>query len=99
MSEYRIEYENDVGDDEGFCEWWQIYEDDRHIASCDEKSDAEAIARKLRHFDAMERALREVIQHVEDPNVERLPPSQCTLCRTYRMKIHNALTAYDNDKE
>ena len=41
-------------------------------------------------FVAMKDALREILEHVEDMQVDRVG-SQCTLCHTFRMLGHAAL--------
>ena len=45
---FRIEYDNDTGPgDEGFWEWFDVYEDDRRIARCDSRADADRIVKAL----------------------------------------------------
>lgn len=43
-------------------------------------------------------ALKAILDHVEDMNVERVS-SQCTLCHTFRMMGHAALAAADGKTE
>lgn len=58
------------------------------IATLEEKDAAkEQAGRKM--FEA----LAKILNHVEDMKVERMPPSQCTLCHTFRMIGHEALAA------
>lgn len=47
-------------------------------------------------FVAMREALREILDHVEDMNIERVG-SQCTLCHTFRMIGHSALTQAEKE--
>ena len=44
-------------------------------------------------------ALKSILAHVEDMDVERLPRNQCTLCHTYRMIGHAAITKAEGRTE
>lgn len=46
MSEYRIEYENDVGGDGGFSAWWAVIGNGREF-TCKSQADAEWLAAVL----------------------------------------------------
>jgi hypothetical protein len=50
-----------------------------------------ANAQLMRAAPDLYKALSEILAHVENMDLERIPPTQCTLCHTFRMLGHNAL--------